>query len=218
METNLFADPVSQRKIRDWYLQKYRDHQPDVIIAAGITPIHFMLEEHDKNFPNVPIVICGSMENWTNRPERDLHFTGTWFDPDPARTVDAALRLQPNTRHVIVVNGVAQIDKSLEALSRKVLRGYEGKLNLTYLSGLPMSSLLLQLSHTPDHTIILFGAVSQDVKGERFISATQSLPMVLAAANAPCLCLERYAPGTRLGWRLCEQFLPLRAASRRKTS
>jgi len=44
METNLFTDPVSQQKIREWYLQKYRDHQPDVIITAGRTPIHFMIE------------------------------------------------------------------------------------------------------------------------------------------------------------------------------
>ncbi len=77
METNLFVDPVSQQKIRDWCLQKYRDHQPDVIIAAGVTPIHFMIDAHEKNFPGIPIVICGTTENWSNRPELDSQFTGT---------------------------------------------------------------------------------------------------------------------------------------------
>src|SRR6266403_2151917 len=62
METNLFVDPGSQQRIREWYLQKYRDHQPDVIIAAGATPIQFMIEAHEKNFPSVPIVICGTLD------------------------------------------------------------------------------------------------------------------------------------------------------------
>src|SRR5260370_13645605 len=56
MENNLFVDPVSQQEIRDWYLQKYRDHQPDVIIAAGGPPIHFMIDAKPQNFPGIPIV------------------------------------------------------------------------------------------------------------------------------------------------------------------
>jgi len=71
METNLFIDPVSQQKIREWYLQKYRNYQPDVIIAAGNTPIHFIIHAHQKSFPGVPIIICGTTENWTNRTKLD---------------------------------------------------------------------------------------------------------------------------------------------------
>ena len=71
VETNLFIDPVSQQKIREWYLQKYRNYQPDVIIAAGNTPIHFIIHAHQKSFPGVPIIICGTTENWTNRTKLD---------------------------------------------------------------------------------------------------------------------------------------------------
>src|ERR1700730_8871923 len=42
IETTLSVDPPVQQKIREWYLQKYRDHQPDVIIGGGSTPIPFM--------------------------------------------------------------------------------------------------------------------------------------------------------------------------------
>jgi len=189
METNLFADPASQQRIRDWYLQKYHDHQPDVIIAAGATPIQFMLEAHEKNFPGVPIVICGTTENWSDHPKLDSHFTGTWLDPDPARTLDVALRLQPGTKQVIVVNGAAPRDRSLELLFRMSLHGYEDKLKFIYLTGLPMSSLLPQLRQAPNHTVILFGAINQDATGQRFITATQSFPMVLGAANAPVFVL-----------------------------
>ena len=195
METNLFVDPGSQQKIRDWYLQKYRDHQPDVIIAAGATPIQFMIEAHEKNFPGVPIVICGTLENWSNRPELGSQFTGTWMEPGPAKTLDVALQLQPDTKQVIVVNGVAPLDRSLEALFRKSLHGYEDKLKFTYLSGLPMSSLLPQLRQAPKHTVILFGAINQDATGQRFVTATQSFPMVVGAANAPIFVLGEVLVG-----------------------
>ena len=189
METNLFTDPVSQQKIREWYLQKYRDHQPDVIIAAGRTPIHFMIEEHQKSFPGVPVIVCGTTENWKNRPELDSMFTGTWLEVDSAKTLDVALKLQPDTRQVLVVNGIGALDKALEDSFRRALRVYEDRLSFTYLSGLPMSTLLPKLKHAPDHTIILYGAISQDTTGKRFIPATQSLPVTVGAANAPIFVL-----------------------------
>jgi PAS domain S-box-containing protein len=185
METNLFVDPASQQKIREWYLQKYRDHQPDVIIAGGSTPIRFMIDAHKDNFPGVPIVICGTTENWTDRSELDSLFTGTWMDLDPAKTLDVALKLKPDTKQVVIVNGASPFDMSLEAVLQKTLHPYESKLNFTYLTGLPMSSLLPRIRQTPDHTIILFGTINQDGAGDRFIPASQSLPMVVGAANAP---------------------------------
>jgi PAS domain S-box-containing protein len=189
METTLFADSASQQKISEWYLEKYRDHQPDVIIAVGARPIHFMIDAHQKNFPGVPIVICGTTENWTNRSELDSLFTGTWVHLDPAKTLDAALKLQPGTEQVFVVNGASPLDKSLEALFRKTFPPYEDRLRFTYLSGLPMSALLPRLQHVPNHTIVFFGAINQDGTGARFLPATESLPLVVGVANAPIFVL-----------------------------
>ena len=185
MDINLFPDPAAQEKIRQLILQKYRDRQPDVIIAAGHSPIQFMIDVHQKEFPGVPIVICGETSNRTNQSELDSLFTGTLVDPDPAKILDAALRLKPDTEHVFVVNGASPFDRSLDSLFRVSLRSYESKLKFTYLSGLSMSALLPQLRTLPDHSIILFGAIQQDSTGQRFIPSRQSLPMVVSAANAP---------------------------------
>jgi PAS domain S-box-containing protein len=189
MEANLFEDPIAQQKIRQWYVEKYRDLQPDVIVAAGVTPIRFMIDAHEMNFPGVPIVICGSTEDWTNPPKFDSLFTGTHVDFDPSRTLDLALRLQPGTEQVIVVNGASAFDKRLEALFHKRLHRYEDKLRFTYLSGLPMGSLLSLLGKTTAHTVILYGTVYQDGTGARFVPATQSLPLVVGAAKAPVFVL-----------------------------
>ena len=185
MNANLLPDPAAQEKVRGLILQKYRDHQPDVIIAVGRGAIHFMMDVHQKEFPGVPIVICGSSEDRTDRSQLDPSFTGTWVHLDPAKILEIAVKLRPDTEQVFVVNGSASADKFLESQFREGLHTYENRFKFTYLSGLPMPSLLQQLGVLPDHSIILYGAITQDGTGARFIPSKQSLPMVVNAANAP---------------------------------
>ena len=189
LDAHLFRDSASEEVLRDWYLQKYEDIKPDVILAAGAAPIQFMTNVHDKYFSGIPVVFCHSAEDWIHNLKPDMQFTGAWEAYDPAKTLDAALKLQPGTRQVIVVNGASQFNKVMEDLIRKGLQNYENKLQITYLRGLPMPDLLTRLMHTPDHTIILYGAISSDATGTNFVPSTQSLPMILDVANAPVFTL-----------------------------
>jgi len=185
MDTNLFFDSASQGNFREWYIQKYQSYQPDVIIACGPTPIQFMIEAHTKYFHDVPVVICGSFQEPTDNLKHDPQFTGTWLVPEPAKTLDAALQLQTYINRVVVVNGTALLDRQAEKIIHKSLQRYENRMQFTYLDNFTMGSLLAQLRNTPSHTIILFGSISQDATGHHFFSGTQSLPMVIGAANAP---------------------------------
>src|ERR1700759_3297445 len=58
LDTLLFPDPAEQQEFRDFYLHKYQNHKPDVIITVGSSPLKFMEEVHKKTFPGVPIVFC----------------------------------------------------------------------------------------------------------------------------------------------------------------
>src|SRR6266550_7539715 len=58
MDTILFPDPADQQQLRDFYIRKYQNRRPDVIITVGPSPLKFMVEAHTKAFPGVPIVFC----------------------------------------------------------------------------------------------------------------------------------------------------------------
>ena len=58
LDTGLFPDPAVQQEFRDFYIRKYRNRQPDVIITVGPSPLRFMQEVHKSAFPGVPIVFC----------------------------------------------------------------------------------------------------------------------------------------------------------------
>lgn len=190
LETTLFSDEGSQREFKEWYVQKYRDRKPDVIIAVGQASVKFMSESHGTAFPDVPIIFCGSTEEMVEELTPGSHFTGVWAVADPEKTLKAALQLQPDTKHVVVVGGVGAFDRYLETIVKKSLRNYEAKLEFTYLTDLSMPALLERLKHLPSGTIVFHTSIMQDAAGAHFIDATQSAPMVAGASNAPVFVVD----------------------------
>ena len=111
--------------------------------------------------------------------------TGSWFQLEPAKTVEAALGLLPETRHLFVVGGQSDYDRRLTALVKTALASYENKLDVTYLTDLPMSKLLERLRHLPDHSMVLYLSFFKDAQGREFLNIAEALPMIAGAANAP---------------------------------
>ena len=190
LDTHLFPDEASQRQFRGWFLQKYHDRKPDVIVALGPSSIKFMVESHETFFPNTPIVIGGSPEGLSAGPKLDSHFTGAWAAVHPDKTLEMALQLQPSTKHVVVVGGVAPYDRYLEALIKERFRSYESRFDFTYLTDLDMPTLLERLKHLPSHTIVYHTSIMQDAAGNHFIDATQSVPLVASASVAPVFAVD----------------------------
>jgi len=190
LNTSLFPDEATQREFRDWYFRKYRNLKPDLIIAVGPSPIKLMSDSHELFSPHTPIVFWGSTEEFAEPPRLDSDFTGVWGVAQPDRTLDAALQLQPNTKHVVVVGGVAPYDRHLESLLAQRFQKYESKLDFIYLTNLAMPDLLERLKHLPSNTIVYHTSIMQDAAGAHFIDANQSAPMVAGAANAPVFIVD----------------------------
>jgi signal transduction histidine kinase len=185
LEATLFPDSASQQRIRESYIRKYRDLKPDLIIVGGPSSIKFMVESHKRSFGDTPIIFCGSTEQMADYPKLDSDFTGAWETEEPAKTLEVALKLQPRTEHVVVVGGTGAYERHSEAVVRESLRKYESGLEITYLTDLEMPVLLERLKRLPNHTIILNAGIEQDAAGRHFINASQAVPMLIRAANAP---------------------------------
>ena len=190
LEATLFPDEAVQRQFREWYIRKYRDRKPDLIIAVGLEPLRFMVASHETSFSNIPIIFCGSTEEMLGELKLDSHFTGVWAVAQPEETLRAALSLQPGTKSVVVTGGVGAYDRYLEAIARKSFRRYESRFEFTYLTDLAMPALIERLKHLPDHTIVYHTSVMQDAAGERFIDASQSVPLIASAARAPVFVVD----------------------------
>ena len=196
LETTLFPDEHSQEKFRNWYIEKYRDRKPDVIFAAGPDAIRFLHESHDEYFPGIPVVFCGSTEEMLVRAKLGPDFTGVWGVAQPEKTLQAALQLLPDTKHVIVTGGVGAYDRDLESMAKASFRKYESTLEFTYLTDEDMPTLLEKLKHLPRDTIIYHTSMMRDAAGTPFIDASQSVPMIVGVANAPIFVVDDVDLGT----------------------
>ncbi|MCU1300636.1 MAG: domain S-box protein [Candidatus Sulfotelmatobacter sp.] len=184
MDTFLFPDPATQQEFRDFYLRKYRNRRPDVIITVGPSPLRFMRDVHRSAFPGVPIVFCLPNLTSPGAPALEPDFTGVENDMAPGETIELALRLQPGTEHVVVVSGVSDYDKQEQVEIDRQLRVFSDRVEITYLTGLAMPEMLERLRHLPNHTVVLVATVGQDAAGNRFKSSDAG-PLISAASNAP---------------------------------
>jgi signal transduction histidine kinase len=190
LESTLFSDEASQRTIRASIVLKYSNRKPDVIITAGPASLRFMIESHESFFRDTPIIFCGTTQEMVGPLKLDSHLTGVWGVAQPEATLLAALKLQPDTKHVVVVGGRNTFDRYLENIARQSFSKYESKLDFTYLTDLDMPTLLVRLRQLPSHTIIYYTSLMEDAAGSHFIDAAQSLPLVVGAANAPIFVVD----------------------------
>jgi signal transduction histidine kinase len=190
LESTLFSDEASQRTIRASIVLKYSNRKPDVIITAGPASLRFMIESHETFFHDTPIIFCGTTEEMIGNLKLDPHLTGVWGVAQPEATLSAALKLQPDTKHVVVVGGRNTFDRYLENIARQSFSKYESKLDFTYLTDLDMPTLLVRLRQLPSRTIIYYTSLMEDAAGNHFIDAAQSVPLVVGAANAPIFVVD----------------------------
>jgi PAS domain S-box-containing protein len=163
---------------------KYAGRRIDLVIA-GLTPaLDFALEHRDQIFPGVPVVFCAVDQREVKArqlPPDVVGIPSTW---DLAATLDVALRLQSNTRHVFVIAGGSSFDAQWTARAREIFHGYEDNLEFTYLTGLPLNELLKEVAHLPDRSVIYYLHVFQDGTGKVLIPG-DVLELLAATAKAP---------------------------------
>ncbi len=105
-----------------------------------------------------------------------------------AETLQIALRLLPETEHVVVVGGVAAWDREQEALARQQLKRFIDHVDITYMTDMAVPELFKRLKHLPRHTVVILLSFARDAEGTGFKS-NEIAPLVAAAANAPVFSL-----------------------------
>ena len=176
--------PEEWQEQLDFLVGQYRHLKLDLIVLVGPDAIR-ILQEPKPIFPNVPVVFCCTAPGQIDQMRSGYRSTGSWFQLEPAKTVEAALGLLPGTRHLFVVGGQSDYDRRLTALAKTALASYENKLDVTYLTDLPMSKLLERLRHLPAHSMVLYLSFFKDAQGREFLNIAEALPMIAGAANAP---------------------------------
>jgi signal transduction histidine kinase len=185
LDLSSFPNRPSREEARAWIDKKYGSYKLDVVVAVGPGAIDFLSKYTQSLFLDVPIVICGASQDQLSNSRLDSRFTGTWMKLEPQKTLNLALRLFPDTRHVFVVGGSSAFDKVVMSLTESAFTSADTKTEILYSTDAEMDKLLKQLQQLPSHSIELYTSFFQDSAGNKFLNATQALPAIAAASAAP---------------------------------
>jgi PAS domain S-box-containing protein len=169
----------------DFYRRKYAGQHFDLIVVEAAPALRFLVAYGEELFPGTPVVFCVIMEG---RQIEGLslksNFTGVLERTDFGKSLEIALRLQPDTRLVVVVGGTSPADQSYLGKARQEFLRFEGQVDFTYLTDLPLEEIERRVSTLPEHSIVFYVNLFRDSTG-RFFPPTESAARIGKAANAP---------------------------------
>jgi PAS domain S-box-containing protein len=183
LDADRFPGPVHEASVESLLREKYGSISIDLAIAIGPQALNFLIQRRASLFPGIPLIFAGVTEV-SLRHGVPPNSTGIVSRFDPVQTLELALRLQPDARQVVVVTGASTFDQRWAAVAREQLAPYADRLEITHLSGLPLSQLLDELGRLPRGTIVIYLTIFQDGSGERFIPRDLTATLS-AAASAP---------------------------------
>jgi PAS domain S-box-containing protein len=174
----------SLREIAEYLRHKYATRKIDLILAVGFHPFEFLMKHGAKVFPGVPVVFINVGDFELPEGGVPANMTGLTAHADVTGTVDLALHLQPETRHLFVVSGSSDYERQELAQLKPQLDDFAGRLKVEYLSDLTLEQLLDRVSQLPDHSAIFFLTMLNDPEGRSYVPATVC-SLVSFSANAP---------------------------------
>jgi PAS domain S-box-containing protein len=176
-----------RQALADTLRHKYKGIEIDLIVTLHAPAMTFLLNEARDIFPNVPILSWNAQEAFKEE-DTQRRIIGLSGGIDIRGTLERALQLFPQTRRVLFMAGVSQIDRYIETEAKSVFSGWENKLQFEYTSGNSVEEILERVSKLPPQSIVVYGNIFKDITGRSFIPRDVG-EMVAKASNAPVFAL-----------------------------
>jgi len=150
-------DNFYRASMAESFRREFRDVRPDVLIAASIQAVHFVMQYRDKMFHGVPIVFFGVSASELEGQKMLPDMTGVTDSPAIRQTIDLALRLDPDTNAVaIIADTPGKTEKYWLGVTHSELLRHQDQVKEIDIIGPPSREMLEKIAALPPHTIALF--------------------------------------------------------------
>jgi PAS domain S-box-containing protein len=187
LDLNRAWDAPMRARRRELLLAQYANQKLDLIIALQQPALSYMLGELDQLAPGVPLLT--DTEPTTPAlagAKRPIYLQA--LVPDVGATMEAVLRLLPDTRRVVVTGGMAPADRLFQRQAEVALAPWMRKLEIEFTQNMALAEQLRYVAALPPHSVVISGAFHRDRNGTA-LSHTAMTQAVLHSANAPVFVL-----------------------------
>jgi signal transduction histidine kinase/ABC-type uncharacterized transport system substrate-binding protein len=183
-----FPTTEDESKLIQWLSTKYSQVKFDAIVPVVRDSLEFTERWRDALWPDTPVIF--SIVDETGRTEFPPNFTGTNFSQDYLASVEAALQLQPETRHLAVVSGSSKQDRFNRTYALNQFKHLQKKVDLIEISGLSRNETIQRLSKLPKNTVVVVSSFFVDRTGE-LCFGPEFMPKFSAASTGPIYDVNR---------------------------
>jgi signal transduction histidine kinase len=175
--------PTQRQDLHDLLQRKYAGEKFDLVISAYNDGLDFLGKEGSDLFPDTPAIsILAEQKPPLQRADQALvQFPLAW---NLVGTLERALELFPDTRHVLFVSGATVGNKTLERRAVNDFAPWRGKLDFEFTSHLTLAEMQQRVTQLPPQTIIFYSLVAADITGKTLIPVDVAR-LLAHSANAP---------------------------------
>ena len=183
------------RIFSEYLTEKYADRRPDLVILIYVGNVAIAGKLLEQLFPGTPVVLAGFTEEKIAPGQFGKLVSGIAQRVDPRASIDLMLRLQPETRHIVIIGGTAEVDRQVMDRAKEAARSFTGKVDFDFWDNRSIAQLRQAVSDLPPQTAILFGRMFRDGLGQPLISS-EAGRAIARWANAPVYVMTDPSLGT----------------------
>jgi len=184
METTRFPGK-RQDFLHDYLRQKYDGRSIDVVVATADIPLNFLLQYRADLFPNSPIVFLATTSRGKETLSAGPGITGIIHQSTYRETLELALKLHPNTKQLFVISGSPERDKRYETAARRELSEFTSKVEIIYLTDLPLNELISRTASLPSNSIALYVWQQSVNEQGKLLETFEVLARIAPTASVP---------------------------------
>jgi PAS domain S-box-containing protein len=190
-----FSSERYQRIFSDYLAVKYAEFPPDLVILVYVGNLGITGKVLPKLFPGTPIVVAGLTEEEFRPNQFGPLVSGLAQRIDARASLELILRLQPETRRIVVIGGTADVDRQVLQRANAAAQSFKGRIKIDFWDNLSMPELRQAVTTLPRQTAILFTRMFRDGAGQAFISS-QVGQSIAQLANVPVYVMSDANLGT----------------------
>src|SRR4029434_8881625 len=137
------------RIFSEYLAEKYSEQPPDLIVFVYIGNLGTAAKFLQQLFPTTPLVVAGFTEEEVPRDQFGSLVSGIAQRVDPRATIELILRLQPETRRIIVIGGTAEVDRNVFDRVKEAARSFAGRVDFQFWNNQRMTELPQSVSALP---------------------------------------------------------------------
>jgi len=184
LDSQRFAMETLEPELAALFKKKYNALRIDVVVAISRTALDFFERHAEQLWPGARVVYVGFLGYEFKPSALPPGASAVLSILDVAGTIDIARRLQPGARRIVVVSGVAEIDRRADQQAREALAKLDERIPVEFLSGLPLPELEARVAAEPPDSVVIYLAQFRDRDGRPY-EPHEVLRAVVKASRAP---------------------------------